>query len=175
MNLAIFHNEIDDFQVTFFNPAVNASFVSNAGASITGAELEVRATPIDGLDIIAGLGIVEGSLTNLTNPFTGVTSNASELLAAPDLTYNLAIQYRDPSGLFGRLELVGSGTTVFDEENTITQAPFALVNARLGYEFDHYGVYLFGNNLFNTDYITGGSRICGQLRGTRHLWHSGEG
>ncbi|MGD1908239.1 MAG: TonB-dependent receptor domain-containing protein [Leptolyngbyaceae cyanobacterium] len=156
VNLAIFHNEIDDFQVTFFNPAVNASFVSNAGASITGAELEVRATPIDGLDIIAGLGIVEGSLTNLTNPFTGVTSNASELLAAPDLTYNLAIQYRDPSGLFGRLELVGSGTTVFDEENTITQAPFALVNARLGYEFDHYGVYLFGNNLFNTDYITSG-------------------
>ncbi|MEM7062462.1 MAG: TonB-dependent receptor [Cyanobacteria bacterium P01_B01_bin.77] len=156
VNLAVFHNDVDDFQVTFFNPGINASLVTGAGAQITGAELEVRAVPVEGLTVTAGLGLIDGELTNLTNPFTGESSDASELLAAPDVTYNVAVQYRAPFGLLGRVELLGSGTTFFDEANTIKQAPFALVNARLGYEFERYGVYLFANNLFDTEYITGG-------------------
>lgn len=35
-----------------------------------GIELEVRATPVDGLDVIAGLGFV-AEFTSYTNPFTG--------------------------------------------------------------------------------------------------------
>jgi iron complex outermembrane recepter protein len=155
-NLAFFHNSVDDFQVTFFDPSRGATFVTNAGASITGGEFELRATPIKGLDIIAGLGLVEGELTDLTNPFTGEQSDTTELVYAPDLTYNVAVQYRSPIGLFGRLEVVGFGTTVFDEDNTIQQDPFALVNVRLGYEFKNVGIYLFANNIFDNEYISRG-------------------
>ncbi|MEM8639254.1 MAG: TonB-dependent receptor [Cyanobacteria bacterium P01_G01_bin.54] len=157
VNFAFFHSDISDFQVNFFDPSTSTSSIGNGGANITGAELEIQATPTAGLDIIAGLGIVEGNLTNLTNPFTGVVSNADELLAAPDLTYNLALQYHDPSGFFGRVELSGFGTTIFEETNVIQQDPFALVNARLGYEFENYGIYFFANNLFDTRYITNGT------------------
>jgi iron complex outermembrane receptor protein len=66
------------------------------------------------------------------------------------------VQYRSPIGLFGRLEVVGFGTTVFDEDNTIQQDPFALVNARLGYEFKNIGIYLFANNIFDNEYISRG-------------------
>ena len=156
-NLAFFHNDVDDFQVQFPRPIDNVLFISNAGARITGGEFEVRATPADGLDVIAGFGFVDGELTDLTNPFTGETSDASDLLFAPNFTYNLAVQYRSSIGVFGRLELVGFGPTVFDEDSTVEQASFALVNARLGYEFDRYGLYFFVNNLFDTEYITQGT------------------
>lgn len=156
VNVALFHNDVEDYQLTFFNPSVNASVVSNVGAEITGAELEIRATPTPGLDFIAGLGLIDGELTDITNPFTGQTSNASELLFAPDVTYNLAVQYRSPVGIFGRVELVGYGTTFFDEENTFKQEPFAIVNARLGYEYNDYGIYFFANNLFDEEYVTNG-------------------
>ena len=56
--------------------------------------------------------------------------------------------------MFGRVELVGFGTTYFDDINTIKQDPYALVNVRAGYEFKNNGIYLFANNIFNTEYVT---------------------
>jgi iron complex outermembrane receptor protein len=41
----------------------------------------------------------------------------------------------------------------FDESNEFKQEPYTLVNARLGYEGENYGVYLFANNLFDTEYL----------------------
>ena len=70
------------------------------------------------------------------------------------MTYNLALQYRSPSGIFARAELQGLGTTYFNEDNSLKQSPYVVVNARLGYEFDNYGIYLFANNIFNTQYFT---------------------
>ena len=67
--------------------------------------------------------------------------------------------------MFARLELQGVGQTFFDEANTVEQDSYALVNARLGYEFDRYGVYLFANNLFDTRYIVQGFDIGGTRAG----------
>ena len=64
------------------------------------------------------------------------------------------MQYRSPGGFFGRFELQGTGTVFFDEANEIKENPFAIANARVGYEFDNTGIYLFSNNLFNTEYVT---------------------
>jgi iron complex outermembrane receptor protein len=77
---------------------------------------------------------------------------------APEYTYNLAVQYRAPSGLFSRVELQGFGTTFFAP---LKQGPFAIVNARLGYEFKNYGIYLFGNNILDTEYLTAGVTFPG--------------
>jgi iron complex outermembrane receptor protein len=68
-------------------------------------------------------------------------------------TYNLAVQYRAASGLFGRIELQGLGTTFFDDANTLKQGSFALLNARLGYELDNYGIYFFANNITGVENI----------------------
>ena len=43
---------------------------------------------------------------------------------------------------------------IVDDANTLDQEPFAIVNARLGYEFNNYGIYLFTNNLFDKEYVT---------------------
>ncbi|MGD1936121.1 MAG: TonB-dependent receptor [Cyanophyceae cyanobacterium] len=149
INLAVFHNPVENFQVLTFDDQLG-SVIENADVSITGAELELRATPLDGLDIIAGLGYVNAEFTDYPNndDFVG-----NKLTYAPDLTYNLAVQYRSPSGFFGRVELQGAGITYFEADNSVKQDPYAIVNARLGYEGDNYGVYLFANNIFDTEYV----------------------
>ncbi|MEM8639247.1 MAG: TonB-dependent receptor [Cyanobacteria bacterium P01_G01_bin.54] len=150
INLALFHNPVNDFQVLTFDSNQLGSVIENADVSITGAELELRATPVDGLNITAGLGYVDAEFTDYPN---NASLNGNKLTYAPDLTYNLAVQYRDPSGILGRVELQGAGVTYFEEDNVLKQDPYAIVNARLGYEAENHGIYLFANNIFNTEYL----------------------
>ena len=162
LNLAIFHNPVDDYQVITFDPLTTlVDSIGNADASITGFELEARATPLDGLDITAGFGLADADFTDYPNR-PDLDGNA--LPFAPEFTYNLGLQYRSPMGIFGRIELAGLGATFFDEDNTLKQEPYAIVNARLGYELDNYGVYLFANNLFDKEYTTSQFASLGTTR-----------
>ncbi|NET49695.1 MAG: TonB-dependent receptor, partial [Merismopedia sp. SIO2A8] len=152
VNLAAFYNPVDDYQVVSFDPASLLPLgIVNADASIAGFEVELRATPVDGLDITAGFGLADANFTDYPDrpEFDG-----NALPFAPEFTYNLGVQYRSPIGIFGRVELAGLGSTFYDEANTLSQDSYAIVNARLGYEFDNYGIYLFANNLFDTEYTT---------------------
>ncbi|MEM6433770.1 MAG: TonB-dependent receptor [Cyanobacteria bacterium P01_D01_bin.115] len=146
VNLALFHNDVNDYQVPFVD-SFDTSGIGNAEVSITGGELEVRATPLDGLDIIAGLGLSNARFTNYRE-FDG-----NRVPYAPEATYNLALQYRDPIGFFARVELQGTGTTYFDDDNSLRQDAYAVVNARLGYEFDDSGIYLYANNILGAKYF----------------------
>ena len=152
VNLALFQNSVNNFQF----PSINNGnvVIDNADINVTGAELEVRATPAKGLDIIGGLGLVNSRFKNGNDIFTGQSLKDNRTTFSPDLTYNFAIQYRSIGGLFGRVELTGFGTTYFDDLNTIKQDPYALVNIRAGYEFKNNGIYLFANNIFYTEYVT---------------------
>ncbi|MGD1936105.1 MAG: TonB-dependent receptor domain-containing protein [Cyanophyceae cyanobacterium] len=153
INLSAFYNDINKFQVLVLDNSFTFADISNAEARALGVELELRATPFAGFDIIAGFGYTDAEFTDNTNPATGENFDGNQLIYAPDYTYNIAMQYRSPNGLFGRLELQGIGTVFFDEANESKEDPYTLVNARIGYEFDKVGVYLFANNLFNTEYV----------------------
>ena len=154
INLAAFYNDISDLQVLVLDNSFLFGEISSADARAIGAELEIRATPFEGFDLIAGLGYTDAQFTDNTNPFTGEDFDGNQLLYSPDYTYNLAMQYRSPNGFLGRLELQGVGTVFFDEANDLQEDPFTLVNARIDYEFETVGIYLFANNLFDTEYVT---------------------
>ncbi|MEM7065547.1 MAG: TonB-dependent receptor [Cyanobacteria bacterium P01_B01_bin.77] len=152
-NLSAFINEVSDYQVLLFDELFTSSTTANADVRISGLELELGATPMDGLDIVAGFGFLDDEFTKFINPLTGADSSGNHLPSTPEFNYNLSVQYRDPSGLLGRVELQGFGTYFFDEGNQFEQDPFALVNARLGYEGEDYGIYAFVNNLFDEEYL----------------------
>lgn len=149
-NLSLFHNPIEDYQVPSTDPATGLfGFVDNAGVTINGLEAELRARPVEGLDLTAGFGWLDATYTDYTDPVLG-DFNGNRLTYSPDYTLNLAAQYRSTDGIFGRLEAQGVGTTFFDDANTLKQAPYILINARVGYEFrERQGLYLFANNLFD--------------------------
>ncbi|MEM0981731.1 MAG: TonB-dependent receptor, partial [Cyanobacteria bacterium P01_H01_bin.58] len=154
INLAAFYTDISDLQVLVLDNSLTFGDIFNAEARTLGAELEMRATPFEGFDVIAGVGYTDAKFTDNTNPFTGQSFDGNRLLYAPNYTYNLALQYRNPIGFFGRLEAQGIGTVFFDEANELKEEPYTLVNARIGYEFEDVGIYLFANNLFNTEYVS---------------------
>lgn len=153
-NAAIFQHDINDFQVVIANQFLLPERTDNADARITGAEFELKATPFDGFDILAGLGFVDTDFTEFTNSITGEDFSDNNLLFTPGYTFNVAMQYRAKQGIVGRVELVGSGATFFNEENTLKSEPYIIVNALLGYEFGNNGVYFFANNIFDREYIT---------------------
>ena len=155
-NLAFFYNDVNDYQVLLVDQGGIFGNVRNIDIRATGVEFELKARPTQGLDLIASLGYVDSRYKNFSNPDTGEDLSDNRVPIAPQVTYNLAAQYRSPGGLFARAELRGYGITFFDNENEIKQEPYALVNARIGYEAEKYGVYLYANNLFDTRYITSG-------------------
>ncbi|NEP58614.1 MAG: TonB-dependent receptor [Symploca sp. SIO2G7] len=166
VNAAFFHNPIEDYQVLILDPFTAVPLeITNADAALTGFELELRATPLNGLNIIAGLGYVDARFTNYRDRATGEVFDGNQLPFAPEWTYNLAMQYRAPVGLFARVELTGYGATFFDDSNIFNQDAFAIVNARLGYEFENYALYLFGNNIFDREYLTNASGVSGAQSG----------
>ncbi|MGD1896974.1 MAG: TonB-dependent receptor [Phormidesmis sp.] len=159
LNLSVFHSIVDNYQVQVPGPLLVTNEIANADARISGVEVETRVTPLDGLDIIAGFGYLDAEFSEFTNQFTGEDFTGNRLPLAPEFTYNLAMQYRSPAGFLGRVELQGTGLTFFEESNDFQQKAYAVVNARVGYEFDPISVYLFGNNIFDTTYLTQGADI----------------
>ncbi|MBC1313572.1 TonB-dependent receptor [Trichormus variabilis PNB] len=155
-NLSIFQSDVDNYQVLLTDDFGFFRNVTNANVKVTGLEFELKAKPLQGLDLIAGIGYVDSKFKNYRNPFTNGDFSNNRVPFAPELTYNLAVQYRSPGGIFARAELRGYGITYFDDANQVKQDPYALVNARIGYEGEKYGIYLYANNLFDTRYITSG-------------------
>ena len=153
LNLAAFYSPVEDFQLLVSDDSGFSRQIGNADADIAGFEVELRAAPFEGFDVIAGFGYVDATFDDFTNPFRNLQIDGNRLPYSPDYTYNVALQYRANPGIFTRLELQGFGTTVFDNANDFKQDPFVLVNARLGYERDNYGIYFFANNIFDVEYL----------------------
>ncbi|MGD1896958.1 MAG: TonB-dependent receptor domain-containing protein [Phormidesmis sp.] len=161
-NLALFTNQINDYQVLQRSFDGVSADITNADAQINGIELELRAIPVEGLELTAGFGYTDARFNNYINPFTGDDLDGNRLPYAPNYNYSLAAQYRSVGGNFSRLELQGSGASFFDDANQFEQDAYVLVNGRLGYEWDETGVYVFANNLFDTQYLTTAFSAVGQ-------------
>ncbi len=153
-NFAAYWTNVSDYQVLIANQTRVFQDIANAEVKTNGIELELRAKPITGVELIAGVGTTNARFTNYTNPLTGQNLTGNKLTYAPGYTYNLAAQYRRNS-IFGRLELQSYGTTFFNDTNTFQQDPYTLVNVRVGYEQPNYGIYFFVNNLFDKRYFNG--------------------
>jgi iron complex outermembrane receptor protein len=153
-NLALFWSNVDDYQILLTDPTGLNTFITNGGVTTKGLELELAAKPVKGLELLAGVGYTDARFVQYRNPFTGENFNGNRLTYAPELTWNLGVQYRHPVGFFGRVGLQGVGTYFFDDANRLKQNPFALVNVRVGYEWKSGGIYLYVNNLFDATYKT---------------------
>lgn len=79
---------------------------------------------------------------------------------APNYQYNLGAQYRNTQGYFARLEVTGSDAFYFDNVHNRRSEPYAIADARVGFESADWEVYLWGRNLFDERYPTRGFFIA---------------
>ncbi len=162
-NLALFYIDITDKQVSEVDPDTGTVAIKNAAeAHSQGVELELTARPVGPLEISAGLGYTEAQFDdfsalewNGTN--TALVTNdyeGNDLPYAPKFTYSLSAQYRFPMGIFMRAELYGSDRFYGNYANTAKQDAYEIVNLRVGYETERYDVVLWGENVFDEEYLT---------------------
>ncbi|WDP91981.1 MAG: TonB-dependent receptor [Desulfobacter sp.] len=161
VNMSAFYIKMEDKQVSQLHPTLAVLTISNAAeAHSKGVELQVEARPCQGLDLFAGLGVNKA----VYDDFTAVVKQGASLVEkdysgnyltyAPKYTYNLGIQYRSPSGLFGRADLLGTGPFYGDAANSARQDAYEILNLRLGYEWDNFEFTLWGKNILDREYET---------------------
>jgi iron complex outermembrane receptor protein len=119
--------------------------------------LELKARPIQCLDLFAGFGYTESKFDDwkaLQSDGTIYDFEDNYLQNAPKYTYNLGAAYRHQSGYFGRVDLLGTGEFYGDAKNNLKQESYEIVNLRLGYEGDNLGIAFWCTNLFDEEYVT---------------------
>jgi iron complex outermembrane receptor protein len=165
-NAAVFHNNYTDVQLTSNRATSDGNvgvFTENGGkASIEGFELELHARPVEGLDFTAGIGYIDAEFTSI-NP--GVTATLDTVFPkTPKWNASFSAQYAMALADFGTLTLRGDYAYTSRYYNDVTNTPgliqgsFGLFNARvaLAGESQSWEVALFGKNLTDEHYITGG-------------------
>jgi len=149
-NMSVYYMDISDMQV---HTAISdrQGYISNAAsASSQGAELEMqyKLTPEIRLFMSAGYNATKfdkfrdykGDYEDNYSPF------------APAYNYSVGGQYRSHAGYFARLDLTGYGKMYLDKANEYEKSAYSLVNGKIGYETEHFDIYLYGKNIFDVKY-----------------------
>ena len=161
---ALFYMDIQDMQVT--NPiAPSVEIITNAAeAHSQGIELSLTYRPTPTLSFFTSFGYTEAEFDS----YTGNVFNPSGQIVgtqnykgntnpfAPKYNFNIGAQYRNASGIFARVDVNGYGKMYFDKANTVEKKAYQLVNAKIGYEGEHFDLYLYGKNLFDENHDSKG-------------------
>ena len=152
----------------------NATFDTetiNAGKSnIKGFEAELFYYPSNNLSVTAGVGLAKSEFTtfNYIVPSTNKTKDLSgrSFADAPKWTANIAVNYEFDSGIFTNLsaDYASSSQAYIDPDTTLSPDKKALnpdpkndarllINAQVGYEWEHYTLRLNIKNVLNENYI----------------------
>jgi iron complex outermembrane receptor protein len=162
LNLAVFATGVTDAQVpTLILPDAITVTKNTGKLSSKGAELELSAAPVKGLQVDYNFGYTDAKYTSLNVSQNGasVDLNGKKQIFTPDVTSMLAIQYSHNIGtkqglkFITRLEWIHLGTEYFDLANTIKQSPYSLVNLRVGISSKHFDLFLWSRNTGNKKYI----------------------
>ena len=158
-NASIYLMDISDMQVS---EAISSggSYVTNAAeASGKGVELELTGKITTGLTMTVGFGYTHIEFDDFKDAAGDYQGNKTTY--APEYTFNIGAQYRWESGFYARADLIGYGEMYTDRANKYKRDPYQIVNAKIGYETEHYDIYLYGKNIFDERYDSYGSYSIG--------------
>jgi iron complex outermembrane receptor protein len=154
-NAAVFYNAVRDYQVEQSTPTGFDIMIVNAPRGATaGGELELGVELVKGLELAGFVGYTDARLERYTDPFTGNTFTDIHPPFVAEYNAGVSFQYRHAKGWYGRVGYTWIGETFYDAQNrtTFRQAPYGLLNARLGWESARWDACVFGENLTEKDY-----------------------
>ena len=154
LNGSVYYMDISDMQV---NEAVSPiiSYITNAAeATAMGIELEMTARVFDSLAFMAGFGYSDVEFDEFKDALGDYKGNKNPY--APEYTFNIGAQYRHDSGFYARGDLIGYGKMYFDRANEYSKDAYEIVNTKIGYEAEHFDIYLYAKNLFDKEYDSDG-------------------
>ena len=155
-NAAVFFINWDDLQLNVANPAVPAQFyISNVGAAKSrGLEFELGARVAPGLDLLTAYGYTHARFGDGASQ-TASTSTATRFPTCPTRrsVRGAVFEHRWQGDAPGRADAVFYGSFQYNDQNSLGQEAYSLVNLRLAAT----GRFLIGEllvrNAFDTRYI----------------------
>jgi iron complex outermembrane recepter protein len=156
-NAALFYIDWSDLQLNLPNPMVPAQFyIANVGGAVSkGVELEVEAKAAPGLDLFSSLGVTHARFSD-GSISSGLDVAGNKIPNTPEYTFSAGVQYSrtfGPATLHGRADAVVYGAFEYDDQNTLAQDSYSLVNLRLGVSGRFFLGELLIRNAFDTRYI----------------------
>jgi len=157
LNAAAYYYDYSDYQISNFVGVTQTVF--NTDGTLWGGEVEVAASPIDGLDLMLGVSLLDSEvdLPAGIRPDGALTSDA---VLAPELTWNGLMRYSWTA--FGDGSMAAQGdfawraNQIFNLSNTevVREDSYAVVNLSLGYTSgsDRYFATVFVRNLLDEEY-----------------------
>ncbi len=161
LNVAGFLSQYDDIQLLALNPQTALFETRNAGeAEILGAEVELLASPADGLVLNLGIGWLDAEYTTLRATSTDIRID-NKLPVTPEWTFNAGAQYTFDLGGSGSLSLRADYSWQDEVFYQVGNDPlelgpsYGLLNLRATYSFpgDRFSVAVFGTNVTDEDYL----------------------
>ena len=126
----------------------------NAGQSeLTGAEIEINAEVNDSLSVFASASISNTEFIEFVS--SGIDYAGNEFRFAPSTQLIIGGNYKE-NGWLVNLDASYTSSSFDNARNRVIVDEIesrVLVNAKVGYEWDDYGVYFVGKNILDEQYI----------------------
>lgn len=160
VDFAAFWIECKNQQLTVFPEGMTTGrMMSNAGSSRSrGVELSAAWNVTKNLSLSAAYGYTNAKFEEFNDGVTNYSGNY--LPYAPQHTSSAAVSYRIPVNCAVLDDITlnaswqGAGKIYWNEENTLKQNFYSLLNASVELRKGDYKLSLWGRNLANTDYYT---------------------
>jgi len=155
-NLSAYYTDYTDAQIFQLDITTGGQVAINADAArIRGAELEVAARPIEGLDLTLGYGYTDAIFTDFNG--TGLNDD-NRLPNAPRSSLMAGVRYEhaltDSMSWITRVDYYRTGEIYYSEDNAVYQPSYQTVDAQLGLQGERWSATLWGKNVFDKRFVT---------------------
>ena len=156
LNASVFYYDYEDYQASFFVGI--AQIIDNVDAEVMGGEVELTVSPLDGLDLLLGLSVLDSEAEDITR--TALLPPADQTLPySPDYTLNGLLRYEWPA-LGGSLAVQGDWLYSDDFCFTLVCHPveeedsYIVGNVRVSYTAadDQWSITGFVKNIGDEEY-----------------------
>lgn len=162
LNVSLFYSTLRNVQVASLIMPDAVTITRNTGKLTSkGAEVELAATPVKGLQANYNFGFTHAaySVLKLAQQGVEVDMSGNRQIFTPEVTSMLALEYGHELSRKHRIkgflsgEWIFLGRQYFDLANTITQNPYSLINAKAGVGIKNIEVEFWTRNLTDKLYI----------------------
>ena len=162
-NFYLYYNDWTDMQLSLVTEDGLFGYTDNVGsAEATGAELEVMYLVSDDLSLSLSASYIDAEISETVIDPAGVevAQEGNEIPFIAPFTANIGFDYAHVFG--NNMTLVASGNYAYKDETFSDAAnadnqkndSYDMLNARIGVQWDNWGIYAYGRNLANTDATT---------------------
>ncbi len=158
LNGSAFYYDYEDFQ-TFRFELLN-QIIFNTDAEVSGAELELQASPGEGWDVALGVSVLDATAKNIPDPAGGPPRDRT-MVAAPDVSLNGLVRYAWPA-FGGELAVQAwanyQGEMFYDIQNqpVSREDGYTVGNLRAAYTSGdgRWEVAAFAHNITDEEYLS---------------------